>query len=761
MRNEINKIIITLDNNKLIDLVVLENNNVKRYSLKDMTNDKLMEQYTKAVLKIKRSCYKELEGLDSQSAINKLCSLNKIIINNDKLLTEIDIDFDKFTVFYDKEFKVFYRNDFKDTNSYNNELKKHLNELTIKYNMSIDELKRFHILRDYKALNKVVKDNHVRNLLINKRVLSGIVASTIALSGIGYGISRLFRSKDDIKLSGVRKDVYESVAPNPTKEVYPKVSDELWADSGIIFDEPIETPTPDMLSKEIYFESEHAIFGDYLEYNDPSLIATQLGKRNYFINGDSSEDIKMFNELRINDMLSICENTKNEDSCYIYYEKGFKYENLKEKAFIKYFSMLGNNIIRYAYSDEKNTDKLNEAIDYNIIEYLKYIKDDMPLIFNIYGQKQKVRFSDLSYKAKTYLLNIVWLNNITFKNREIEYLGVHFNQSDIYGNIVAMSNPELSKNSFVDSDGNFDNMAYEDALYNWHQMLNSIVDKDDYSLYYNEPDLDTNYFSVVSQKREIISSYKSSTNPFKSRFSQGRSGYGNIKFENSTIRKSGCGICAFASGLSCVLTNEYGENISINPEQLLKILKKSNSGHSYRSGNGLVWNEEESPISVDITNCFRDICVLELKATTPTFNEKTLSLVTSAGCPVVVSLNGRGHIVCVTSNNEDGKFYVADSDRGYSSPVSINTSIVRSDNKKRGNISAKKAWILVPNNRIEVIGNEIKIKDLDLSKIPAIGRFEINGQSYQVSINESKGTMKVDGLSKELFEEESDYKFKI
>ena len=57
-------------------------------------------------------------------------------------------------------------------------------------------------------------------------------------------------------------------------------------------------------------------------------------------------------------------------------------------------------------------------------------------------------------------------------------------------------------------------------------------------------------------------------------------------------------------------------------------------------------------------------------------------MITNAGGVVVVSLNGRSHIVCVTQYAGDNKFYVADSDRGYSNPISINTKIVRSDGRR-------------------------------------------------------------------------------
>ena len=47
---------------------------------------------------------------------------------------------------------------------------------------------------------------------------------------------------------------------------------------------------------------------------------------------------------------------------------------------------------------------------------------------------------------------------------------------------------------------------------------------------------------------------------------------------------------------------------------------------------------------------FKNISIIELKEGTPTFTKDILEHITSS-YPVVVSLNGRSHFVCVTKNH--------------------------------------------------------------------------------------------------------------
>ena len=178
------------------------------------------------------------------------------------------------------------------------------------------------------------------------------------------------------------------------------------------------------------------------------------------------------------------------------------------------------------------------------------------------------------------------------------------------------------------------NIEYEDYISN-----NDVVRQKLEMLFQTHYDL-YQKLEQNSQKDYILDNYGSTISPFTSRFSQGRQGYGDVKFEGSTIRKSGCGICAFASGISCALTLEYNQNIIINPINILDNLNNLSKKHYYRTSNGIAWDTNSSIISKDLTEIFTDLSIIELKASTPTFTETQLKII-AENYPVVISLNGR------------------------------------------------------------------------------------------------------------------------
>lgn len=258
--------------------------------------------------------------------------------------------------------------------------------------------------------------------------------------------------------------------------------------------------------------------------------------------------------------------------------------------------------------------------------------------------------------------------------------------------------------------------------------------------------------SVDSQKNDILELYASSTNPIYSRFSQGEGYYGLIAFgpPGKNIYTSGCGVCSFASAISSVLTRQYGQNVSINPGELLDSLYALGGGRNketYYSG-GLAYDEyTSSKVSRDITSAFKDVSIIEFDYdTSGVMNQENLEAITNAGGSLCMSLKSRGHFVSVNDNDGNGKFYISDSGIGtyQGKAIGINTEITGTSGT--GYISGKKVWAIIPNSAITVTGDQISINGVDATSLPSITAFETAGKAYDVKVN-SDGSMLVDGLT--------------
>ena len=124
--------------------------------------------------------------------------------------------------------------------------------------------------------------------------------------------------------------------------------------------------------------------------------------------------LEVIDEIRNSEMEQIANNIQgkqelNETGHYVYYEHLFNGHDLKDKAFVKYFSMLGNEIVKNAYVTENQT-SVQDYARQNGLEVLKLIGEDVPKRFVINNQEEYISFSELSRDAKELVLNIAWKN---------------------------------------------------------------------------------------------------------------------------------------------------------------------------------------------------------------------------------------------------------------------------------------------------------------------------------------------------------------
>ncbi|MBQ8891252.1 MAG: hypothetical protein IJ068_00085 [Bacilli bacterium] len=766
MKKDVKKIILSFDeNNNLIGLIVISFIGIKKYGYDNTNEDELMDIYSSFAGILRKQYQLELTELSDQDAIDKLYKMRKIEITKDNLITNITIrdeDTPNETIIVNKLFgrEVIKLRDFDNKKEYLNIKEDRIRKICLDLDMEFIELERLKVYKkEYKDnILKIEKENHLSNLVIrNKGLISSILISGLAITGISLGISHFKKTEDDsvkVKeqielvtpleqntLNNTFNSITSSVTPTNTP-IIPTISPTI---------EPTNTPKPTMKITGISFKNR--LLHNINPSSDKVLALVIENDTLYLKDNVTNKKISVLNNIRriqLNN-ISVGDKSIKKSLTLIYYENFLTNLSKESKSFVKYFSTIGNEMILGTF---QNVD-IRKYAKLNASSFVSLIMDNQPLVALIDGTEQEIYYKDLSLDVKNLILDIVWNNNLILDD-EITYKSNNYSKFLIHYQVLKKMYLENNIKKYINSDlvENEKNKEKLDVLKNWKNKL------EEFDLMYEEYILNNSdikeeietTFSIhydtyeeldqISQKEDILNSYQTSSSPFTSRFSQGKSGYGNVKFEGSTIRKSGCGICAFASGVSCGLSLEYGENVTINPSVVLEKLKNISTKHYYRTSNGLAWDTYSSVISRDLTEAFSNISVIELTARTPTFDKTQLSMITK-NYPVVVSLNGRGHFVCVTKSSSDEKFYVADSDRGYSNPISINTYIVRSDGKKKGLISGKKAWIIIPNKNIKIKNNQLYVDNLDLTMIPAIGSFQTKGKSYRVEIDYTNNSIVV------------------
>ena len=438
MNNEIKKIILSVDvsdgnditEDKIQGIVVVSENDIVRYGYGKMTQDELMKKYselTDELLKIHES---ELTGLDKQQAINKLCVLKKIEISDKKVISRITTyeKSNKFIVEYaDADTKTY---NYDTTEKYDYNLKKVIKELVDFYGLYdahdyeeypveyLNSLSEMGLYREVKPLSETLKLNQVKNFVLNHKVLSGVLAGAITL-GLGYGVYKLSKSGS---------------VSNPSN-------------GNAVISTTTDDVSPTLQPKPVMFENEQYLFPFYVDVSSEDIIVNEINGISHYMNDGYDSSFAHLNEMRNQEMSSVANHVQNGSSLersgnIIYYENKFANSDSAERYFVKYFSIIGNSIIRSAYQEN------NYESDYGVLRYsklsakevIRLICDDEPLIIYINGEKEYVRYSQLSTEAKEAVLNIAWANNLPFYNQTLSYNGALYTQDDISEIIIDLYN---------------------------------------------------------------------------------------------------------------------------------------------------------------------------------------------------------------------------------------------------------------------------------------------------------------------------------
>jgi len=165
MNSKINKIQLSIENGKLIGLVVVRNNSTKVYGYNDSKQD-LMKIYSNNIMELKKDYINELKNLNPQDAINQLYLLGKIeYISKDKVSEIYNI--------YDEE------------------------------------------------LENILKENKIKNFQIrNKSIILSLLIGTIAVTGMGFESIRSFFKRNENDESNLEPQVNNTtVIPKVTEDI--------------------------------------------------------------------------------------------------------------------------------------------------------------------------------------------------------------------------------------------------------------------------------------------------------------------------------------------------------------------------------------------------------------------------------------------------------------------------------------------------------------------------------------------------------------
>ena len=356
----IKKIILSLnEDGKIKRMVVVGEDKIERYSRKNLSNDEIMRIYTNYVNILKNQYKIQLDGLNTdKEQVNKLASLGVIERN------EHFFDYDE------------PEND---------------NEVEDNY----------------------VESSKIKNFIVNHPYISAAIVTGATFVIVHSGIKlakKNYNTKDN-----KNKTTMELQLPEETKKPEFEFVQETKA-PRITPKHTVTSKTtvkPKDTSSKISFLYHNSNF-TYPEPSSNKILMRKVNGEEYFSFNDNLESLM---EIRNYNMDSVANKVQSDieidnDGMYIYYENLFNDYDIKDKAFVKYFSRFGNQIIKCAYQDNNFDLELgvNKFAKQSCYDFIRYVRDNEPLSVYIDDIKQDIYYSELSKDAKEAVLNIAVAN---------------------------------------------------------------------------------------------------------------------------------------------------------------------------------------------------------------------------------------------------------------------------------------------------------------------------------------------------------------
>ena len=413
----IKKVLLSIEDDNIIKkIVIIRESKIERYYSKDNSQEDLYKIYSQCVKKLNEQYASELEGLTINEKVAKLVKLGKIESKKANLIIKLEpnVEERKFVVTYEdgiKEFSEATVGEDKFNNLYDDIFKELCATYCVDfsdYTKTVEKLEELGLYKEFCKtksgdLPTVEKKHKIRNLILNKKLLYGILGTgTLAL--MIYGGAKLLKN-DSNSQNNVKDDTVDLTVPEVTE--MPKFEFE-----------PVEEVTYEEESMgyvpEIYILNEESNFPGYKEPSGKCILIADVNGSEYFGLNESLDELMEIRNANMSDIEnSIQSDISLEDQGkYIYFENLFNDYDLADKAFVKYFSMLGNQIIKCAYQDginysKKDIQKYSKQSCYDVV---RCIRDNEPLSIYLNGHREDLYYSNLSRKAKEVVLNIVFAN---------------------------------------------------------------------------------------------------------------------------------------------------------------------------------------------------------------------------------------------------------------------------------------------------------------------------------------------------------------
>ncbi len=507
MENKILRLVVLHDEkNEVLGFVVLKENGTEKYGFGESLDEK-KNHYNKLMNELVRTYPEGLETLienkDTKKIRNFLVENGYIIDTNDDVITKLTAKEDEEEPYFEIEYALNdkeviscydYENDDEFMQVYNDTLK------------SIERTYRIVNANKFKGLVNIIKlpkkketkkekdydddfdddfdddyeeekSKEYKKLKYTRKLAALVTAGAVlVVTGIGIGAYKLGKKKNEEKnvdstpeltlefnsstpLPFTASTSTPTTVPTSTPTPTPTVAPTKIPTSVPTFI-PISTPyvaSHPMTNEELRLEPTPYPMEAYNPSNSKELWTTIIPNQGEdVVNiGDvdlSTIDLQELYTVSYQNMWDLSnhifhgEDNQNLETSpmRIHFERIIPGLSEEEKAYIKYFSDLRNEIVYQGYNLGEN-EKVLRCNNYTVYELIRCIKYNNPLRLKIDNKEEFVRFSDLSYEAQDAIEQICWGNYLLMGDTTVEFNGDYYDQASIGLDIFGLSQEETPK----------------------------------------------------------------------------------------------------------------------------------------------------------------------------------------------------------------------------------------------------------------------------------------------------------------------------